>query len=210
MPCINILNNRGGRQAWSFYFWPNYRYPLSIPNTLFKMSLCKAPGAGEIKSPKWCSLLFQRQSRPRMKGGADQPCRIASVFILTVQEAVLSHNEGRCKSAEKSNFCDAPCCPRDSLVPYKSEENQFHSVLAWQGRVPRCIKLMNSPFLVGNTWNNIDVIYTNSDNFQSTLIFKNCVEGFDVLGLLARTLPSLKYDWETQCSWRKTVLPTAL
>ena len=97
----------------------------SILNPLFSLSLCRSPGTGEIKSPKWCSSLFQRQSRPRMEGGADQLCSLASVFLLTVPEAVSSHNEGRSKSAVKSNFCVAPRCPRGSLVPYISKENQF-------------------------------------------------------------------------------------
>ena len=94
----------------------------SIFNPLFNLSLCRSPGTRGIRSPKWCSSLFQRQFGPRIKGGVDQLCRVSSVFLLTVPEAVSSQNEGRSKSAVQSNFCVAPCCLRGSLVPYKSEE----------------------------------------------------------------------------------------
>ena len=50
------------------------------------------------------SSLSQRQSRPIQQRGADQ----------------------------LQLFC-APRCPRGSVVPYKSEENQFHPVLASLG-----------------------------------------------------------------------------
>ena len=53
-----------------------------------------------------CSSLFQRQSRPIMKGGADQPCSLFSVLPLAV--------------------------PSGSLVPYQREEQiscSFHSVM---------------------------------------------------------------------------------
>ena len=94
----------------------------SILNQLLNMSLCSSPGIGEIRSPKWCSLLFQRQFYPRMKRGADQRCSLASILLLTVPKAVSFYNEGRSKSALNSNFCVAPRCPRGSLVPHKSEE----------------------------------------------------------------------------------------
>ena len=93
---------------------------------MFNFSLCRCPGTREIKSP-WCTLvpeavLSQRQSRPRTKGRADQLYNLSSVLLLTVQQAVSSHNEGRRKSAVKSNFCVAPRCPRGSLVPHESEK----------------------------------------------------------------------------------------
>ena len=56
-------------------------------------------------------------------------------LLLAVPEAVSSHTKTRSRSAVQSIFCVATCCPRGSLVPYKSEETQFHQVLAlW---VPR-------------------------------------------------------------------------
>ena len=61
-----------------------------------------------------------------------------SMLLLTVPEAVSSHTKARSRSAVQSiNFEQdlslAPRCPRGSLVPYKSEENQFHPVLALPG-----------------------------------------------------------------------------
>ena len=52
------------------------------------------------------------------------------MLLLAVPEAVSSDTKMRSISAVQSIFCVAPCCPRGSLVPYKSEENQFHPVLA--------------------------------------------------------------------------------
>ena len=46
----------------------------------------------------------------------------SSVFLLIVTKSVLSHNDGRSKSAMQSNFCVVPWNPSGSLVPYKSEE----------------------------------------------------------------------------------------
>ena len=65
-------------------------------------------------------------------------CSTLSGLLLTVPEAVLSDTKVRSRSAVQSILFVAPPCPRGSLVPYKSEENQFHPVLALQGRVPRC------------------------------------------------------------------------
>ena len=94
------------------------------------------------KITKWCSSLFQRQFCPRMKGEADQLCIQSSVLLITVPDAVSLDNEGRINSQFNSqfNFCPAPCCPRGSLAPYKSKENQFHLVLALQGLFPQCQK----------------------------------------------------------------------
>ena len=115
-----------------FFFFQFLRFSISscffkfvhgsILNSLFKLSLRRPPGTDRLRSPTWCSLLFQRQSHPRFKGGADQLFILSSVFLLNVQEAVLSHNEERSKSSVQSNFCAAPHCPRGSFVPYKSEE----------------------------------------------------------------------------------------
>ena len=58
---------------------------------------------------------------------------ILSVLLLAVPEAVSSHTKMRSRSAVQSIFCVGPRCPRGSLVPYKSEENQFHPVLALLG-----------------------------------------------------------------------------
>ena len=77
-----------------------------------------------------------------------------SVLLLTVPEAVLSHTKTRSRSGVQSiklllavpeavpynseeqisfnSFC-VPRCPRCSLVPYKSVENQFHPVLVSLG-----------------------------------------------------------------------------
>ena len=88
-----------------------------------------------------CSSLFQRQSRLIMKGGANQLFSPISLLLLAIPKAVLSHTKARSRSPVQSILCDATRCPRGSLVPYKSKENQFHPVLALQGRVPRCIKL---------------------------------------------------------------------
>ena len=55
------------------------------------------------------------------------------MLLFAVPETVFSHTKTRSKSAVQSIFCVAPRCPRGSLVPYKSEENQFHSVLALLG-----------------------------------------------------------------------------
>ena len=65
----------------------------SILNQFFNLSLCRSPGTGQIRSPKGCSSLFQRQSCPRIKGGADQLWSLISVLLLAVLEAVLSHKE---------------------------------------------------------------------------------------------------------------------
>ena len=56
-----------------------------------------------------------------------------STLLLAVPEAVLSHTKTRSRSAVQPIFCVAPCCTRGSLVPYKSDENQFHPVLALLG-----------------------------------------------------------------------------
>ena len=61
------------------------------------------------------------------------------MLLLAVPEAVSSHTKIRSRSAVQSIFCVAPRCPRGKLVPYKSEENLFHPVLALLGRVPRCL-----------------------------------------------------------------------
>ena len=55
------------------------------------------------------------------------------ILLLTLLEAVLSHTKTRSRSAVQSTFCVAPHCPTGSLVPYKSEKNQFHPVLALLG-----------------------------------------------------------------------------
>ena len=55
------------------------------------------------------------------------------MLLLAVLEAVSSHTKTRSRSAVQSIFCITPCCPRGNLVPYKSEENQFHPVLASLG-----------------------------------------------------------------------------
>ena len=55
------------------------------------------------------------------------------ILLLTVSEAVLFHTKMRSRSAVQSLFCVAPCCLRGSLVSYKSQENQFHPVLALLG-----------------------------------------------------------------------------
>ena len=55
------------------------------------------------------------------------------MLLLAVPEAILSHTKTRSRSAVQSIFCAAPRCPGGSLVPYKSEENQFHPVLAFLG-----------------------------------------------------------------------------
>ena len=55
------------------------------------------------------------------------------ILFLAVAEAVSPHTKMRSRSAVQSIFCDAPRCPRGSLVPYKSVENQFHLVLASLG-----------------------------------------------------------------------------
>jgi hypothetical protein len=49
------------------------------------------------------------------------------VWLLTVPEAVLCHTTARRRSAVQSinfeeNLCLNPCCPRDSLVPYNTDE----------------------------------------------------------------------------------------
>ena len=75
-----------------------------------------------------------------VKGGADQLCSQTSVLLIAVPEAVLSHTKARSRSDVQSILCVASRCPRGSLVPYKSEENQFHPVLASQGRGPRCLE----------------------------------------------------------------------
>ena len=68
-----------------------------------------------------------------MKGGSNQLCSPISVCLLAVQEADSSHTKARTRSPVQSINCVAPRCPRGSLVPYKSEENQFHPVLALLG-----------------------------------------------------------------------------
>ena len=45
---------------------------------------------------------------------------IFSVLLLPVLEAVLSYTKTRSRSAVQSILNLAPCCPRGSLVPYKS------------------------------------------------------------------------------------------
>ena len=55
------------------------------------------------------------------------------MLLLAVPEAVSSHTKTRSRSAVQSTFCVAPRCPKGSLVPYKSEANQFHPVLALLG-----------------------------------------------------------------------------
>ena len=92
-----------------------------ILNPLFNLYLSWAPRTGVLRSPTWCSLLFQRQSHPIMKGdqitcavyrlccsslsqrqscpiikeGADQPCTLTSVLLIAVPEAILSHTKTR-------------------------------------------------------------------------------------------------------------------
>ena len=56
-------------------------------------------------------------------------------WLDTPMETVLCHNEGSIRSAVPSILCVAPRCSRGSHVPLESEENQFHPVLALQGRV---------------------------------------------------------------------------
>ena len=55
------------------------------------------------------------------------------MLLLAVPEAVSSHKITRSRSAVQSILYVAPRCPRGSLVPYKSEKNQFHPVLALLG-----------------------------------------------------------------------------
>ena len=76
----------------------------------------KSPGMEGIIQPKWSS------SR-------------------TVPEAISTQNKGRSRSAVQSILFVAPRCPRGSLVPYKSKENQIHPALTLQGRVPRWLSL---------------------------------------------------------------------
>ena len=45
--------------------------------------------------PLFCSSLLERQSRPIMKGGANQLWSPISMLLLTFPEAVLSHTEAR-------------------------------------------------------------------------------------------------------------------
>ena len=54
-----------------------------------------------------------------------------SLVLLTVPEAVLSHTNSEERISFNSFY--APCCPRGGLVPYKSEENEFHPVLVLLG-----------------------------------------------------------------------------
>ena len=54
---------------------------------------------------------------------------IFPLFLLAVPEAVLSNTKTRSRSAVRSILCLAPCCPRGSLGPYKSEEHQFCGAL---------------------------------------------------------------------------------
>ena len=58
---------------------------------------------------------------------------IFSVLLLAVPEAVSSHTKTRSRSAVQSILSLAPRCPRGSLVPYKSDEHQFHPVLVSLG-----------------------------------------------------------------------------
>ena len=106
-----------------------------------------------------CFLPSQRQFCPILNQGADQQCSLSSVLLLSIPEAVLthtkawsrsavqsinfkllavpyavsSHTKARSRSANQFQLFTAPRCPRGSLVPYKSEENQFHAVLALLG-----------------------------------------------------------------------------
>ena len=95
--------------------------PGDIDRDKLTKGLSKSPGPRGILSPKWCSLLFQRESRPRIMGGADQLCSIYSVLLLAVPEAVSSHSKRR-RSTVQYIFWVAPQCPRGSLVPYESKE----------------------------------------------------------------------------------------
>ena len=120
-----------------------------IPHTV--LSVRRAP-------QKWCFWLLYGTRLPPVQRGArlrmDCTADLLLVFVwdktagsklknihsipfpmllLTVPEAVLSHTKTRSRSAVQSIFCVAPWCPRGRLVPYKSEENQFHPVLASLG-----------------------------------------------------------------------------
>ena len=53
-----------------------------------------------------------------------------SMLLLAFPDAVSSHKKTSSKSAVQTIFCVIPHRPRGSLIPYKSEENQFHPVLA--------------------------------------------------------------------------------
>ena len=55
------------------------------------------------------------------------------MLLLAVPEAVSSHTKTRSRSAVQSIFCVTPRCSRGKLVPYKSEKNQLHLVLALLG-----------------------------------------------------------------------------
>ena len=83
-------------------------------------------------NPVWVKMdgvQSQKQSRPIHKRGADQLFSPFFILLLAVPEAVLSHIKVRSRSALLSNLCVAPCCPRGSLIPYKSEEHHIFGAL---------------------------------------------------------------------------------
>ena len=101
---------------------------LSVPEAV--CSIVKG-GADQLCSQTSVLLIAVPEAVCSMvKGGADQLCSQTSVLLIAVPEAVLSHTKARSRSDVQSILCVASRCPRGSLVPYKSEENQFHPVLA--------------------------------------------------------------------------------
>ena len=74
-----------------------------------------------------CSSFFYGTRLPLRQRGAKQ--RIYIPFHSLCCSSLSQRN----RSAVQLIFCVAPRCPRDSLVPYKSEQNQFHPILALLG-----------------------------------------------------------------------------
>ena len=106
----------------------------------------------EEQHRKWtaqliCSLFLCGTRLPLGQRGATQGMECNVYFfdlLLTVPEAVLSHAKIRSRSAVKSNLSLSPCCPRGSLVRYKSEENHFCGALLTEGTVSGMFKCTQS------------------------------------------------------------------
>ena len=100
----NLWNSEGTRGPTQTQVEKRNNYP-AIHNPLFNLSLCRYPGTRGRRSTTLCSLLFERQFCPIIKGGADHLGSQPSVLLRAIPEAVLSHTRARRISFIRSQTC---------------------------------------------------------------------------------------------------------
>ena len=119
--CNGLVSNLFSQKSYlfkEFLYW-------AILNPLFNLFLWWSRGTKRLKSSTLCSSLSHSHSRP-YQSEEQISCSVHNLCCsLLFPEAVSSNIKVRSKSAVPSILCVAPCCPRGSLIPYKSEEHHF-------------------------------------------------------------------------------------